>query len=135
LALDCTPRVRLEAPEKPIIVKLEVTMKQEVRFRVEDAVESGTIVNPGIPLAKEARWIGERFDGYLDLVGADVPDEVRVLVVTANADRRKTFERIAAENNLPLQTVERIAGRKFVAGSSKGEFVMPSEGEGWVRVE
>ena len=35
----CTPTVKLEAPEDPIVINLNVTIEQEVRVRIEREVD------------------------------------------------------------------------------------------------
>jgi hypothetical protein len=39
LTVACEPRVRLEAPEKPIVINLNVKIEQEVRIKIEKDVE------------------------------------------------------------------------------------------------
>lgn len=36
----CSPSVRIEAPDKPIVINLNVKIEQEVRIRVEKDLES-----------------------------------------------------------------------------------------------
>ena len=36
----CSPSVKIEAPEKPIVINLNVKIEQEVRIRVEKDLES-----------------------------------------------------------------------------------------------
>ncbi|MGC2853900.1 YnbE family lipoprotein [Novispirillum sp. DQ9] len=38
--IACQPTVRVEAPEKPIVINLNVKIEQEVRIKVERDVES-----------------------------------------------------------------------------------------------
>lgn len=35
----CTPTVRLEAPQDPIVINLNVTIEQEVRVRIEREID------------------------------------------------------------------------------------------------
>lgn len=39
-AAACQPTVRVEAPEKPIVINLNVKIEQEVRIKVERDVET-----------------------------------------------------------------------------------------------
>lgn len=39
LAVACTPKVQIEAPEKPITINLNVKIEQEVRIRLEKEVD------------------------------------------------------------------------------------------------
>lgn len=58
LALSCTacaPTVKLEAPDKPIQINMNVKIEQEVRVRVERDLEQEFAANPalfGVPAAK-----------------------------------------------------------------------------------
>jgi hypothetical protein len=36
----CSPSVKIEAPDKPIVINLNVKIEQEVRIRVEKDLES-----------------------------------------------------------------------------------------------
>lgn len=42
----CQPTVKVEAPEKPIVINLNVKIEQEVRIRVERDVEDLLKSNP-----------------------------------------------------------------------------------------
>lgn len=39
LAASCSPTVKIEAPDKPITINLNVKIEQEVRVRIEKEVE------------------------------------------------------------------------------------------------
>ncbi|PWV62485.1 YnbE family lipoprotein [Plasticicumulans acidivorans] len=54
----CTPTVRVEAPEKPIEINLNVRIEQEVRVKLDHELDSAFRDNPdlfGTPAAKEKR--------------------------------------------------------------------------------
>jgi len=40
LLAACTPTVKIEAPDKPIVINLNVKIEQEVRVRVERDVDT-----------------------------------------------------------------------------------------------
>ena len=44
----CTPTVRLEVPDKPIVINLNVKIEQEVRIKLEKGVEEVVDENPDI---------------------------------------------------------------------------------------
>ncbi len=44
----CTPTVRLEVPDKPIVINLNVKIEQEVRIKLEKGVEEVVEENPDI---------------------------------------------------------------------------------------
>lgn len=129
----CTPTVKVEAPDKPIHLKVDINITQEVKVKVERDVE-GLTVEPAIPLAKRAGWIGERYDGYLALVRPDAPADITDVVQKANEERLIEFNAIAERHKAPLQTVELVAGKKFIEESAPGEFVQNDDGA-WVRKE
>lgn len=44
----CEPTVKLEAPEEPIVINLNVKIEQEVRVRIEESAERDIATNPDI---------------------------------------------------------------------------------------
>lgn len=48
LLLGCEPTVKLEAPEEPIVINLNVKIEQEVRVRIEESAERDIATNPDI---------------------------------------------------------------------------------------
>ncbi len=44
----CTPTVKLEAPDKPIEINMNVKIEQEVRVRVERDLEKEIMANPDL---------------------------------------------------------------------------------------
>ncbi|MEQ8510111.1 MAG: YnbE family lipoprotein [Rhodospirillaceae bacterium] len=48
VASACTPTVKVQAPDKPIVINLNVKIEQEVRIRVEKGVEDLLTENPDI---------------------------------------------------------------------------------------
>ncbi len=44
----CSPTVKVQAPDKPIVINLNVKIEQEVRIRVEKGVEDLLTENPDI---------------------------------------------------------------------------------------
>ena len=56
--IGCTPTVKLEAPDKPIEINLNVKIEQEVRVKVEKELEKDIAANPdlfGIPSAPASK--------------------------------------------------------------------------------
>lgn len=48
----CTPTVKVEAPDKPIEINMNIKIEQEVRVRVEREIDAGIMENPelfGVP--------------------------------------------------------------------------------------
>ena len=48
LSSACSPTVKVEAPDKPIVINLNVKIEQEVRIRVERDIENLLSENPDI---------------------------------------------------------------------------------------
>jgi hypothetical protein len=44
----CQPTVKVEAPDKPIVINLNVKIEQDVRVRLEKGVEDVMSENPGL---------------------------------------------------------------------------------------
>jgi hypothetical protein len=44
----CSPTIRLEVPDKPIVINLNIKIEQEVRVRLEKGVEEAMQKNPKI---------------------------------------------------------------------------------------
>ncbi len=78
--------------------------------------------------AKNDGLIGERADGYLGLVDSNAGDDVRALVADVNGKRKAQYERIAAKNDLPLDQVEALAGKKTIEKTRSGHWVLQNGG-------
>ena len=48
LLAGCNPTVKVEAPDKPIVINLNVKIEQEVRIRVDKDVDNLVSSNPNI---------------------------------------------------------------------------------------
>lgn len=44
----CTPTVKLEAPDKPIEINMNIKIEQEVRIRVERDLDKEILANPDL---------------------------------------------------------------------------------------
>jgi uncharacterized protein YdbL (DUF1318 family) len=82
--------------------------------------------------AKRKGLIGERPDGYVEVVG-DASSDVRALAADVNAKRRTAYEKVARQNGAPLADVAKIAGKKLIDGAPPGTYV--KIGGGWVQKE
>lgn len=55
VSVACTPTVKLEAPDKPIEINMNVKIEQEVRVKVERDIDQHILSNPdlfGVPSKK-----------------------------------------------------------------------------------
>lgn len=84
---------------------------------------SGTAQALELSQLKADGVVGERADGYLGLVQPEVAAEVAELVAEVNSKRKAQYQRIAAENALPLDKVEALAGKKTLAKTAVGHWV------------
>ncbi len=88
------------------------------RARAEDLAE-----------AKSAGQIGERIDGFVGVVRADAPPEVRSLVDDINARRRAEYAAIAERQGVAPEVVAQLAGEKLVERAGPGEWVLGADGQ------
>lgn len=82
--------------------------------------------------AKAAGQVGERPDGYLGLVEANAPADVKTLVEDVNRRRRAKYAEIAQKNGLPVEAVAAQAGAKLTERVPAGQYRMDANGR-WVR--
>ena len=79
--------------------------------------------------AKEAGLVGEKIDGFVGVVPADAPAEVRAMVDRINAERRAKYTEIAKKQNAPLDAVAKIAGQKLIERTPSGQYVLGADGQ------
>jgi hypothetical protein len=79
--------------------------------------------------AKAAGQVGERIDGYVGVVDANAPSNIRALVDQVNAQRQAKYAEIAAERGTSVQAVAQIAGEKLIERAGKGEWVLGANGQ------
>lgn len=72
--------------------------------------------------------VGERADGYLGLVDTSAPDDVVDLVAEINDKRRAEYERIATANDLSVEQVQALAGKKAIARTISGHWILVNGG-------
>ncbi len=92
---------------------------------------AGLVHAADLQQAKRDGLVGERADGYLGLVQPAVPEDVAELVRTINAKRRAEYERIARGNDLSLEQVQALAGKKAIERTEKGGWILLDGG--WQR--
>lgn len=92
------------------------------------ALIGGSALAADLDQAKNDGLVGERADGYLGLVKSNASQDVVDLVKSVNAKRRAEYQRIAAANDLTLEEVQALAGRKAIDRTAAGNWVMPDGG-------
>lgn len=83
--------------------------------------------------AKRAGYLGERIDGYLGVVSADTPPDIRAMADEINAKRRAEYAAIAKRQGVPVEAVAQLAGQKLIERASPGEWVLGADGD-WRQV-
>ena len=48
VAAACQPTVKMEAPEKPITINLNVKLEADVRLKIEEQAKQDIVKNPGV---------------------------------------------------------------------------------------
>jgi uncharacterized protein YdbL (DUF1318 family) len=79
--------------------------------------------------AKASGWVGERSSGFLGVVKADAPADVKALVESINAQRLAEYQRIANKNGVTADTVAKLAAQKVLGKTPAGQYV--DTGAGW----
>jgi uncharacterized protein len=79
--------------------------------------------------AKAEGQVGERIDGYVGVVDANTPGDVRAMVDEVNAERKQKYAQIAAERGTSVEAVAQIAGQKLIARAPSGQYVLGADGQ------
>lgn len=82
--------------------------------------------------AKASGLIGEKQDGYIGLVQANVPADVVALVADVNAQRRQRYAQIAQQNGIAVDQVAKLAFTKAFENTLSGNYVESAPGQ-WTR--
>jgi uncharacterized protein len=93
---------------------------------------SGLFAGPALALslneAKADGLVGEKIDGFVGIVVADPPAEVRDLVEQVNRQRRQKYDEVAKERGVPLDAVAKITGEKQLERTPAGQYVAGADG-------
>ncbi|QIK80078.1 YdbL family protein [Sphingomonas piscis] len=92
---------------------------------------TGNAQTPALNQAFAAGQIGERYDGYLGVVGP-VSTTVRSQVATINIRRRSLYNQLAGQRRVAPQEVGITAGCQLLRNTGPGEMYLLAEG-GWRR--
>jgi uncharacterized protein YdbL (DUF1318 family) len=97
---------------------------------------SGLLAGPAFALsldeAKAQGLVGERVDGFVGIVTADPPADVRQLVDQVNRQRREKYDEVAKQRGVPLDAVAKITGEKQMERTPAGQYVAGADGQ-WRR--
>lgn len=78
--------------------------------------------------AKRDGLLGERIDGFVGVVTADAPANIRALADDINGRRRQEYARIAEREGIAVEAVAQLAGEKLIDRASRGEWVVGADG-------
>jgi uncharacterized protein len=79
--------------------------------------------------AKREGLLGERIDGYVGVVRADAPANIRALADDINGRRRQEYARIAEREGIEVQAVAQLAGERLIERAGRGEWVVGADGQ------
>ena len=83
--------------------------------------------------ARAAGLLGERPDGYVDVVTPNPTPDIVQLKDNINAQRRKIYQQLAGEKGVPAEEVAALAAEKTISQKLKpGMYYMDSSGQ-WVQ--
>ena len=79
--------------------------------------------------AKSQGLVGEQANGYLGVVAANAPADVKALVSDINQKRKQEYQAIAQRNKTSLDAVEALAGKKAIELTPAGQYVRLPSGQ------
>ncbi|MDF3828969.1 YdbL family protein [Pseudocitrobacter sp. 2023EL-00150] len=80
--------------------------------------------------ARQQGRVGETQSGYIAALKQD--KETMALVQNINQARSQSYQQLAETNNIPVDDVAKLAGKKLIAKAQPGEYVQGLNGK-WVR--
>jgi uncharacterized protein YdbL (DUF1318 family) len=72
--------------------------------------------------------IGEQANGYIGLVGQNVPADIKKLVNDTNAKRKAGYQKIAAKQGTSLAEVEKVGGNNAIGKTRSGNYIRDASG-------
>lgn len=92
----------------------------------------GLLAGPALAIsldeAKAQGLVGERVDGFVGIVVADPPADVRQLVEQVNRQRREKYDEVAQQRGVPLDAVAKITGEKQLERTPAGQYFAGADG-------
>lgn len=101
-----------------------------ILYFVINALFSASAMALTLDDARTQGLVGETYNGYLVALKADT--ETQMLVKTINESRKKSYQKLAIKNNLPVAEIEKLAGQKLVAKANSGEYIRGINGM-WIQ--
>ena len=72
--------------------------------------------------------IGEQANGYIGLVTANVPADIKELVNDVNAKRKAGYQKIATQQGISLSEVEKVGGNTAIEKTLVGNYIRDASG-------
>ena len=92
-------------------------------------VAPGALWAASLDQAKSQGLVGEQANGYLGVVAASAPADVKALVADINQKRKQEYQSIAQRNKTSLDAVEALAGKKAIELTPAGQYVRLPSGQ------
>lgn len=89
---------------------------------------SGAVLAADLGQLKAQGMVGERLDGYLQLMNPGAPKDVKDLVNSINAQRQAAYANIAKQNNVTPAQVGVLTAPKAIASSPPGTPIQTKSG-------
>ena len=83
-------------------------------------------------IAKAASQVGEKVDGYIELLDEAAPENIKKMVVDTNERRAAKYATIATKRGTTVESVAKLAGVKILERAKPGEMVQGADGK-WVK--
>jgi len=93
---------------------------------------SSTVFAADLKTAKAQGWIGEQQDGFLGLVKADAPADVKALLAEVNGQRKSHFAQIASKTNVTPAQAAQVFAKEAAERTEPGNYLQDAGGN-WVR--
>ena len=107
-------------------------MQSMLRLAAIALLSLGLVATPALAAsldqAKAAGQVGEKIDGFLGVVDANAPTDVRALVERINAERAAKYAEIAQKQGTAVDAVAKIAGQKLIERTPAGQYVLGADG-------
>lgn len=82
--------------------------------------------------AKDQGYVGEQLNGYLGLVNASAPADVKALMKDINSKRKTHYQSIAERNAISVSEVAKLTARKIIDKAPSGHYVQGADGR-WIK--
>ena len=77
---------------------------------------------------RSAGTVGERWDGFAEVRGANASAATKALVASTNSQRRQVYQKRATSEGISIQEVGKIYASKIRTGAPKGTWSLSENG-------